>query len=113
MNRVGVEGEQIAAEYLESHGMRVVERNFSARCGEIDIVARDDDYLVFVEVKSRMSYRYGVPSVAVNKEKQKKIVKTAQYYLMAKGCVDVNVRFDVVEVFADKVHHIRNAFWIN
>jgi len=113
MNKVGVEGEQIAAEYLESHKYEVVERNFRAKTGEIDLIAKKDGYYVFVEVKSRLSARFGAPMQAVTREKQWRIVRTAEYYLMARRIRDVDIRFDVIEVFCDRVNHVENAFWAN
>ena len=113
MNQVGVQGEQIAGEYLESQGYTIVCRNFRCRIGELDIVAKKDGYLVFCEVKSRLTKRYGAPMEAVHRSKQQKIVRTAEFFMLTKGIGDVNVRFDVIEVFADKVNHVQNAFWAN
>ena len=113
MNKVGTEGEQIAVEYLESQGYTVLARNFSWKTGEIDVVAKRNGYLVFVEVKARLTKRFGTPMDAVTLEKQKKIVRTAEYYMLKNKIFDADVRFDVIEVFADKVNHVENAFWAN
>ena len=78
--------------------------------GEADIVAADGDTIVFCEVKTRLSEKFGTPAEAVEAHKQRRYIDIARYFLMKLGRDDVNVRFDVVEVFADSINHIENAF---
>ena len=94
----GKRGEDIAAAYYEKHGFSVTERNFHARCGEIDVIAENADTLVFCEVKTRKPESFGRPCEAVDSKKQAKIVQTALLYLQDRA-TDKQPRFDVVEVF--------------
>ncbi len=119
MNRKGLgnRGEETAAAYLEQKGYAILERQYRTPVGEIDLIAREGKTLVFVEVKTRRSARYGQPSAAVGWEKQRRIIRGAMWYMMnrqrqreAPLC-----RFDVVEVYATpdnawKVRHLENAF---
>ena len=103
------DGERFAAKYLKKQGYSIVEQNYKAKMGEIDIIAMDEDILVFAEVKQRASDDFGAPREAVTKEKQRKIKNTAQLYLL-KTKHPGNVRFDVVEVLGKEITHIKNAF---
>jgi len=112
--RCGHAGETLAEGLLTRAGYRIVERNYRNRLGEIDIVAKDGDTLVFVEVKSRRSGRFGSAKLAVTEAKQKKISRMALAYLKAFGTTAVKARFDVVAIdAAGSVPHvelIKNAF---
>lgn len=110
-------GEDIACEYIKKRGMKIIKRNFYCRTGEIDIIAADGEYTVFIEVKTRKNSNYGTPGEFVDYYKQQKIIKAAQYY--AAGSPELYMRFDVCEVYyhttgneyiADKVNYIENAF---
>ena len=105
----GKTGEDIICEYMEKRGMKILERNFHSRWGEIDIIAKDGECTVFCEVKSRKSTLYGLPCEAVTASKMKKIIKTAMVYLENREC---EMRFDVGEVYLkdNKVNYIENAF---
>lgn len=83
MNRrkIGQKHEELAAKYLEEKGYEILERNYRIRTGEIDLIARDDRYLVFVEVKYRKNLQMGDPLEAVDSRKQQQIYRTARYYL--------------------------------
>jgi putative endonuclease len=105
----GLAGESRAVQYLEKQGMRLVHRRYRAAGGEADIIMRDGDALVFVEVKLRHTGTSGEGLMAVTVKKQRRIVKTALYYL-AEHDHEGPVRFDVVEVTADGIQHIKNAF---
>lgn len=95
----GQVAESLAAEFLRKKGYRIVERNFECRFGEIDIIARDGDDLVFVEVRSRKSAQCLDPIYSVNKRKQQRIIKTAQVYLSKRSSkAPTPSRFDVVIV---------------
>lgn len=114
--QLGKQGESWAAAYLEGQGYVILERNYSLRLGEIDIIARDGDELVFVEVKSRRSVRFGVPEEAVTRRKQRRISRVALAYLSDNGLLDVNARFDVVSIVAPgdgaapRITQHKNAF---
>lgn len=103
--------EQQAAEFLESEGYLILERNFRCRFGEIDIIARDGRYLVFAEVKYRASLRAGGPLEAVDFRKQGRISRVADCYCMRRHIMqDVPCRFDVVAVCGGEITLLRNAF---
>lgn len=108
--------EEAAAEYLRSQNYVIMERNFRSRLGEIDIIARDKDTLVFIEVRSRKGNRFGLPQETVNWEKQQRVRKMAQQYLKTTGQVQRYCRFDVIGVlFNDRmeitsIELIRDAF---
>ena len=115
MNNVekGKIGEDIATKFLENGGAIIKERNFRGRFGEIDIISFfNTTEIVFIEVKSRSSCRYGFPAEAVGKSKQNKIRKTAEEYIMKNNLHRVSIRFDVVEIYMNdkKIRHIVNAF---
>ncbi|MCR5098564.1 MAG: YraN family protein [Lachnospiraceae bacterium] len=109
--RVGTRYENRAAEELERLGYGIIEKNYHCKYGEIDIVARDGEYLVFVEVKYRKNADAGDPMDAVNYRKIKKICATATYYMMQKHVSEYTpVRFDVVSILGDELKLIKNAF---
>lgn len=96
---VGESGERLAAKYLRQNGCRILYRNYRARGGgEVDIVCRDGNFLVFTEVKARTSLDYGRPSKAVNEAKQKLIIRGANAWLRQLNFPEIAFRFDVVEV---------------
>ena len=107
---VGTRYENIASDFLTACGYSLLERNFRSRIGEIDIVASENDCICFVEVKYRKDLSSGFPAEAVTKTKQKKIIQTANYYLMTHPFAGSLIRFDVVEIVGDKIRLIRNAF---
>ena len=116
---VGDMGEKEAVKFLKKNGYKILETNFKTKFGEIDIIAKKDKYICFVEVKTRSSAKYGEPKEAVNFHKQKKILSVAKYYL-AKQKEDTLCRFDVIEVKYNKennkvteINHIKDAFWCN
>jgi len=110
----GKEGEKIAAAYLKKNGYRIIEINFRCPIGEIDIIAKEKDDLVFVEVKTRKSIELGYPEQAVGKRKQKRMSQLALWYLQKRKIADTNARFDVVAVTLipkkNEVKLIKNAF---
>lgn len=114
--QIGDFGENEACKYLERNGIKVLKRNYHERGGEIDIIAKDNETIVFAEVKTRISKEYGTPAEFVNYKKREKIIKTAVSYL---GTDDANMRFDVIEVmykikdgelFVTEINHIKDAF---
>ena len=98
-------GECIARIYLRLHLYKILEKNFRTNTGEIDIIAKKGETIVFVEVKFRTNTRE-----AVNYRKQKHIQNTALCYLKYKNCMESDIRFDVIEILNFKITHIKNAF---
>ncbi len=115
-HELGKEGEKLVANYLtKKKKYEVVERGFRALGGEIDLIAYDQNTLVFIEVKTRKGLEFGHPQEAVTPQKQEQLRKIAQVYLMNKGLENVDCRFDVIGVlftFSEKpsIVHIENAF---
>lgn len=108
---LGREGEDRAASYLSQAGYRIIDRNYSTKNGEIDLVALDRGELVFIEVKTRSSDAYGSPELAVNLRKQARMVKAALTYIKYKKLHQFPCRFDVVAISEGQdVQLIRNAF---
>ena len=115
LRREGARGEEIAARFLVGEGYRIVERNFRfRRKGEIDIVAREGEYLVFCEVKMRTNDEYGLPEYAVTSSKQETIRRVAAAYLAVRGISGQSCRFDVVTIRFEGITPVltllRNAF---
>ena len=110
--KVGIQYEKKAAEYIKQQGFLILEQNFYSRFGEIDIVAKDGRYLVFIEVKYRRNASCGTPLEAVNAKKQKRICRTASYFCMRHGYGETTpCRFDVIAMMGeDEIVHIKNAF---
>lgn len=103
-------GEKTASSYLKKKGYKILETNYKTRLGEIDLIANDGDYLVFVEVKTRSNDSFGAPSEAVDKRKREKYFKVASEYLLRKGLIDTACRFDVVEIEDGQINHLIDAF---
>lgn len=109
--KLGAEIEQFITQYLTEQGFCILETNYRCRQGEIDIIAKDDTYYVFIEVKYRKSTAYGLPQEAVGYSKQRRICKVAQFYLYEKHLPETTpVRFDVAAVLNDKVSYFKDAF---
>ncbi|RNM38150.1 YraN family protein [Eggerthella sinensis] len=112
---LGRRGEDAAARFLDRRGYEIVERNWTCAAGEADIVARDEETVVFVEVKTRSSCERGLPSEAVDAEKRERYERIAALFLQGYDVVDVPVRFDIISLVVigpDRAmirHHI-NAF---
>ena len=114
---LGERGEEFAARFLRRRGFKILVRRFKSRGGEIDIVCRDHDWLVFVEVKTRETEEFGAPSESVHREKQRHLSKAALDYLRLLDNPRIHWRFDVVEVLLrkearrpDDLRLIENAF---
>ncbi|SDB10347.1 putative endonuclease [Pseudobutyrivibrio sp. YE44] len=107
----GNDFEQLAADYLKNNGMKILKQNFYCKMGEVDIVGKDGDYLVFVEVKYRKNKRTGSAVEAVNYNKKRKISRCADVYMMMNHVSsDTSVRFDVVAIEEGHLSHFKNAF---
>lgn len=109
--QLGGEYEKLAAEYLKAQGYVILEQNYRCRSGEIDLIARDGEYLCFIEVKYRRETTCGSPFEAVGLHKRMQILKVARYYLMKKKLnLDTACRFDVVAIEGNEITLLRNAF---
>lgn len=108
---MGSRYEEAAAAFLKEQGYEILERNYRDRYGEIDIIGRDGNYLVFVEVKYRTGNRSGYPEEAVYTRKQERIRHTASYYLYSRRLSqETPCRFDVVSIMGDEIRVIKDAF---
>ncbi|MFA6301848.1 MAG: YraN family protein [Legionella sp.] len=110
---VGRNAEEQALAYLAKHGLKLVQRNYYCRMGEVDLIMRDGDYLVFIEVRSRSNQYYGDGAVSITRSKQQKIMKTALHYVQSHRLQDkVPLRFDVLSVdgATGGLNWIKNAF---
>ncbi len=107
---LGDAGEDQASRYLTEQGYHIIERNYRLRCGEIDLIAEKDDFLVFVEVKTRTEDQFLRPASNVGRSKMNRIVRTSLYYMKTRERFDKMVRFDVIEICQDRLNHIEGAF---
>ncbi len=116
---LGKYGEDLACKYLKTKGYKIKERNFRTFLGEIDIISEYKGNIVFVEVKTRSSNKFGYPEEAINYSKQQKIIKNALCYLAKYNLWKNNCCFDVILISITnykeikRIKHIRNAFYIN
>lgn len=110
--KIGSDYEEMAVSYLKEKGYEILERNFQAKLGEIDIIAKKGEVIVAFEVKYRSSNRYGSPQVAVTKKKQQHISRVFMLYILKnKLSLDRPYRFDVLALTKDgEIKHIENAF---
>ena len=113
----GKKGEETARVYLEQKGFRIIEQNYHSSQGEVDLIAQDKDFLVFIEVKSYSFKSFGKPLYAVTKTKKQAIIHAARTFLMTRNIKDVNCRFDVISIFhkrdgSDHIDHIEDAFYV-
>ena len=109
-------GESFACEYLEKNNYKILERNFVSYRGEIDIIALENNEIVFIEVKTRTQTYCGTPSESVNMRKEKQLYKVAEYYLYLNNLLDAKVRFDVIEIYLHgsnsyKLNHLKDTIW--
>lgn len=109
----GADSESMAVTFLKENGYKIIERNYRTKIGEIDIIAKDKDTIVFIEVKARKSKAYN-PKEAVTSSKKRKISMVALYYLKSTRQINKRARFDVVAIDSAKksgaVEIIKNAF---
>ena len=108
--KTGGNYEQAAGFYLEQHGYQILQYNYRCRIGEIDIVAKEGENLVFCEVKYRTGPGKGSPLEAVDARKQRKIFQAAMYYLTEHHISDVPCRFDVIGIEGTRIQLVKNAF---
>jgi len=111
---LGKQGEEAAAGFLKDSGYKILNRNYKSKLGEIDIVAQDEDVIVFIEVKARHSDRFGLPQESVSRRKQGQISKAAVRFLKENNLLSRKARFDVISVSytadAPRFNLIKNAF---
>lgn len=105
---LGKKGEKLAVKYLKKNKYKILEKNYKCPLGEADIIAKDKEDFVFIEVKTRAGDDFGAPSEAVDKNKRRKYRMIAGFYL--ENAEDSFIRFDVIEVINGNINHIKNAF---
>jgi putative endonuclease len=114
IKELGQKGESLAIKYLKSNKYEILDKNYRCCYGELDIVAKEKNTIVFIEVKTRRSAEVTEPFESVGKKKREKICTLAEYYLQEKDYTDYEVRFDVVSITSDEnencIEHIKNAF---
>ena len=109
-------GETLAVEHLKSRGCEILARNYRAERGEIDIIVKDGEFTVFVEVKTRRNLKFGLPQAAVTPQKQRQISKVALAYLQTEDRLDTSCRFDVIAIHLSRqlevlqLEQLENAF---
>ena len=113
-NELGKQGEEIAATYLRNLGYLILETNWRAGRNEIDLIAKDKEFLVIVEVKSRSSDNMMEPEEAVTRDKQQSLIRAANVYIFRKN-INLETRFDIISNIHNKnetrVHHLKDAFY--
>jgi putative endonuclease len=114
---LGKKGEDLALRFLKKRGYRIIEQNYVCKMGEMDLIAKEKDTLVFIEVKTRTSMDFGPPQLAVTSWKQRQLSKVALHFLKEKKIEDVKARFDVVAILltpgGEEIELIRDAFDLN
>lgn len=110
--QIGQEAETLALEFLQQHGLKLVEKNFLCKVGEIDLIMKDNDNLVFVEVRKRKHQNFGSELESITSHKIRHIVQTALFYLQSTDQVDqVDCRFDVIGIDShNRITWIKSAF---
>jgi putative endonuclease len=114
MKTLGSKGEDLAIKFLKKQGYTILKRNYKTPLGEVDIIAREGNTLVFIEVKTRTDLSFGYPFESVNERKKHKLKNLALLYMKQQG-KEVSVRFDVLSIFytdkgREQIEHLRDAF---
>lgn len=109
-NELGVNGEILAKQFLKDNGYKILATNYTTKIGEIDIIAKLKNIIVFVEVKTRTSTKFGNPRESVTAHKQNKIRQVANLFLMKNKLLESICRFDVIDILNNEITHITNAF---
>jgi len=109
-------GEDFACDYLEKNHYQILKRNFVSYRGEIDIIASNENEIIFIEVKTRTQVYCGLPSESVNMAKKKQLYKVAEYFLYSNHLLNSKVRFDVIEIYlygsnSYQLNHIKDILW--
>lgn len=112
-HEIGKLGEDLAVKYLKQKGYKIIERNFTCKQGEIDIISIDGKELVFIEVKTRTNGKFGRPIEAVNINKQKHLSKAIKYYLYSRNLENEYIRVDVIEIYlyrqGYRINHVKQV----
>ena len=114
---LGTKGEKIAEEFLKNKGFQIIEKNYKNKYGEIDIIAKQEEELIFVEVRTISSAQFSDPETWVDLKKQNKLIRMANLYISEKDITNTNCRFDVIGITLTKsnkenIVHIENAFFV-
>ena len=113
-NLTGKKGEELAVNFLQREGYKILATNWNYKKSEIDIIAKKEQFLIIAEVKTRNSNYFGEPESWVTKLKQQNLIKGAEAYIL-KNNIDLEVRFDIISVILSekdhKIHHIKDAFY--
>ena len=113
---IGAYGETIARDFLTTNGYKILDMNYRNRCGEIDIICKNNNIIIFCEIKSRYTDTFGSPIESITSYKQKQIIKLSEIYLLYKKYQNYNVRYDVIEIIFNnknasfKLNHLKDAF---
>lgn len=114
---IGKYGEELAVKYLENLGYNIICRNFITSTAELDIIANNIDEYIFIEVKTRVSKRYGDGIEAINENKKRHIINAAKYFIYRNNLENKNIRFDVIEVYINSkyefVNHVKGVFFLS
>jgi len=109
--KVGHAFETKAVEYLTKNGYQIIKRNFYSTYGELDIIAKEKNTLVFIEVKGRNSLKFGNPEESISPKKIQSLIKTAEYFLYTHPDIEFDeIRFDIISIIKNNIKHIKNAF---
>lgn len=106
----GKKGEDMACDYLKGKGYKIIERNFLCNMGEIDIIAQKDNWLIFIEVKTRQNDRFGQGKELITNEKKRKIMNASIVYLKNHLKEGVSVRYDLIDIMGDNLEHLEAIF---
>ena len=114
MQSIGKKGEELAASFLEEKGYQILVRNYRFKKSEVDIICSKDGLIVFVEVKTRSSKKYGEPEVFVSLNQQESIIRAAEEYLIESGWKK-DIQFDIISVYMKgeeaEIEHLKDAFY--
>jgi putative endonuclease len=110
--KVGKQAEEFAADYLQERGFRIIDRNWRCRWGELDLIAREGEQMVFIEVKARSTHDFGSPEESLTRSKKGRLLKTAWQYLETVGKLDSEWRFDLIaiDLNAEGENHFINHY---
>ncbi|MEO8147747.1 MAG: YraN family protein [Bacteroidia bacterium] len=113
-NELGLKGEQLALEYLTSKGFKILEKNYRYLKAEVDLIAKKDDLIILIEVKTRSTDYFGRPEEAISKSKQRLLIDAADHYIQSNNLKN-EVRFDAISIIINKkgisINHIEDAFY--
>lgn len=108
-SQIGLQGEKLAALFLEEKGYEILRKNYRFKKSEIDLIAKKDDYMVFVEVKKRKNVLFGMPEESVN-DKKVRLIHSAAINFVEERSWNGNIRFDIVAISGEEVAHFEDAF---